>query len=227
MLRVTRNPVGASRGIKVGRLAIRKGAMQKLSEVAPFLALIGHPRTVVEIGAGKGGMLAAYCAVAADDATIVSVDLEGGAFGKGVTDAELRSRANARPRQKLHLVRAHSGDRETYQRVAKLVPSLIDVLVIDGDHTYDGVSTDYRLYSPLVARGGVIALHDILPHSVETECQVDRFWAELTGPGRREIVSPNELQNGGTWGGIGIVTGKSARDVSRAGRGGPESVPNP
>jgi len=79
--------------------------MQKLSEIAPFLAVVGHPRTVIEIGAGKGGMLAALCSVATDDATIISIDLEGGPFGGGVSDAELRARANARPGQTLHLVR--------------------------------------------------------------------------------------------------------------------------
>jgi predicted O-methyltransferase YrrM len=195
----------AYRGVKIGRLATRNGALQKLSEVAPFLASIGHPRTVVEIGAGKGGMLAALCAVSAEDATIISVDLEGGPFGRGASDPELRSRANAKPRQKLHLVRDH----EICQRVATLTSNGIDVLLIDGDHTYEGVSSDFRLYSPLVAPCGIIALHDILPHPGVPECQVDRFWGELTAPRKREIVSPGELNDHGAWGGIGIVASQS------------------
>lgn len=36
----------------------------------------------------------------------------------------------------------------------------IDFLFIDGDHTYQGVLTDWLLYAPLVKRGGIIAFHD-------------------------------------------------------------------
>jgi 23S rRNA U2552 (ribose-2'-O)-methylase RlmE/FtsJ len=206
MLRVTRNPVDAYRGVRIGRLAIRNRAAQKLSEVGPFFAAFGRPQTVVEIGAGRGGMLAAYSAAAAGDATIVSVDLEGGPFGSGVSDAELRTRANARPGQTLHLVRGDSRDPEIYERVHGLVPDGVDVLMIDGDHSYEGVSSDFRMYSQLVKPGGIVAFHDILPHSVWTDCQVDRLWAELPVDGRQEITSPRERAAGGTWGGIGIVS---------------------
>ena len=198
------------RGVKFGRVAIRCGAIQKLSEVAPFLALVDRPRTIVEIGAGKGGMLAAFCAVAGEDATIVSVDLEGGPFGGGASDAQLRSRANVKPRQKLHLVRGDSLDPAIRERTASLTPKGVDVLFVDGDHSYDGVSGDFRMYSRLVVPGGIVAFHDILTTlSVEPGCEVDRLWGSLTGS-KREIVAPRELLRGGTWGGIGVLEVPSA-----------------
>jgi predicted O-methyltransferase YrrM len=206
LARVTRNPVSGYRGLKIGWLIRKTGAQQKLSEVAPFLALVGHPSTIVEIGAGRGGMLALFCAVASDDATIVSVDLEAGPFGEGVSDAELRSRAAAKPNQKLHLVRGNSRDPHIVEQVSTLTPNGIELLFVDGDHTYEGVSEDYRLYSPLVSPGAIIAFHDILPHTTSPECQVDLFWREQAGWEKREIVSADELfDDGGTWGGIGIL----------------------
>jgi len=36
----------------------------------------------------------------------------------------------------------------------------IELLFIDGDHTYDGVKRDYNLYYPMVKVGGLIAFHD-------------------------------------------------------------------
>lgn len=36
----------------------------------------------------------------------------------------------------------------------------IDFIFIDGDHSYEGVQTDWNLWSPLVEPGGVVALHD-------------------------------------------------------------------
>jgi cephalosporin hydroxylase len=205
LVRVTRNPLRAWWGIRLGRLAIEAGAIQKLSEVAPFLAGLGCPSCVIEIGAGHGGMLAAFCVAAADDATIVSVDLEGGPFGSGASDDDLLRRAKPLPGQTLHLVRGDSHEPVTRERVAALLPRPADVLLIDGDHTYRGVKADYDLYRDLVRQGGVIAFHDILPHDQDADCQVDRFWRKLVGP-KREIVAPRELSpDGGTWGGIGIL----------------------
>ena len=209
LIRVTRSPVRMYHGWKLGRLALRYGAIQKMSEVAPFLALVGRPRTIVEIGAGKGGMLAAFCAAAREDATIVCVDLEDGRYGGGASDAQLRSVANAKASQKLHLVRGDSLDPAIHEHTAMLTPNGVDVLFIDGDHTFDGVSGDFRMYSPLVVPGGIVAFHDILPHSIVLDCQVDRLWASLSGS-KREIVAPRELLRGGTWGGIGVLEVPSA-----------------
>ena len=36
----------------------------------------------------------------------------------------------------------------------------VDLIFIDGDHSYDGLVRDWRAWSPLVAPGGVVCLHD-------------------------------------------------------------------
>ncbi len=36
----------------------------------------------------------------------------------------------------------------------------IDVLFIDGDHTYEGVKKDFELYSNLLSENGIIVIHD-------------------------------------------------------------------
>lgn len=35
-----------------------------------------------------------------------------------------------------------------------------EFLFIDGDHSYEGIRTDWEAWSPLIAKGGVVALHD-------------------------------------------------------------------
>lgn len=37
----------------------------------------------------------------------------------------------------------------------------IDLLFIDGDHSYDGVLADWRVFGPALKAGSVVALHDI------------------------------------------------------------------
>lgn len=44
-------------------------------------------------------------------------------------------------------------------------PELVDVLFIDGDHSYEGVKADYERHAPRVNEGGTIFFHD--PCSVE------------------------------------------------------------
>jgi predicted O-methyltransferase YrrM len=36
----------------------------------------------------------------------------------------------------------------------------IDFLFIDGDHSYEGLKGDWQAWSPLIAIGGIVALHD-------------------------------------------------------------------
>jgi hypothetical protein len=43
----------------------------------------------------------------------------------------------------------------------------LDVLFIDGDHSYEGVLTDWLLYSPLVRKRGIVAFHDCLLSEIE------------------------------------------------------------
>lgn len=65
------------------------------------------------------------------------------------------------------------------QLQAKLAGRLVDLLFIDGDHSYQGVRADYELYGPLVRH--LVAFHDIFgqnPADV-TGLGVYRFWNEL------------------------------------------------
>jgi hypothetical protein len=98
------------------------------------------------------------------------------------------------------------GDSHDPSMVADLEKMLdgepVDLLFIDGDHTYEGVKADYELYSPLVRPGGLVAFHDVCGHPTMPFIEVDRFWATL--PGEKEeftsITCPGDM-----WGGIGVL----------------------
>jgi predicted O-methyltransferase YrrM len=44
----------------------------------------------------------------------------------------------------------------------------IDVLFIDGDHSYEGVKTDFELYSNILSDNGIIIIHDTDENYEET-----------------------------------------------------------
>jgi predicted O-methyltransferase YrrM len=192
------------------RKAQEHGAMQKVAEFAPLLALLAQrrPRAVIEIGTYRGGSFYALCEVADPHATLISIDLPDGLFGGGYTEEELGSmRGYGLGTQSLHFIPSDSHDVSTCDAVVKLLDGRpVDFLMIDGDHRYDGVRRDFELYSPLIGNGGLIAFHDILPHPRAPLCEVDTFWNEIKGRYRYlEIVDPREDWGNGQWGGIGVI----------------------
>ena len=197
--------------------AIELGANQKLSELTPLVRLLRRKRldTVLEIGTARGGTFALWCALAKPDALLVSIDLPGGMHGGGYTEQEAeRFRALAREQQQVHFLRADSHAETTRDALAAILDGRsVDFLMIDGDHTYEGVADDYRTYSRFVADGGVIAFHDILPHPQVPDCQVDRLWAELKLSGEHvEFTDADDDRGWGQWGGIGVLTHHDASD---------------
>lgn len=58
-------------------------------------------------------------------------------------------------------------------------PSGIDFLFIDGDHSLEGVTKDFGMYSPLVKTGGIIAFHDVLHFNKDPEVNVKPLWEKL------------------------------------------------
>lgn len=177
-------------------------ASQRRDELLPFLERVERlrPRRICEIGTAGGGTLFLLTRVAAADAIVVYVDLELPWFAE-------RARARlARNGQRVVGITGDSHDPATRDRVVEaLRDEPLDVLFIDGDHTYEGVKADFDLYARLVRPGGIVALHDINPdhdaaHAISGE--VPRFWEELKRTHRTEelIVSSNPDGYG-----IGIV----------------------
>jgi predicted O-methyltransferase YrrM len=205
-------------GFRLAREAQRRGAMQKLAEFAPLLTLLARrrPTVVVEIGTYRGGSFYAFCKVADPHAMLLSIDLPGGLFGGGYSGEELHTiRGYGLRTQSLHFLASDSHEESTRDELAnRLGGRPIEFLMIDGDHRYDGVRRDFELYSPLVGPGGLIALHDILPHPREPLCQVDVLWDEVKRQHRHlELVDPGEDWGAGQWGGIGVLfwSGQDAR----------------
>src|SRR5689334_12559456 len=65
--------------------------IQSRDELVPLLTLLMglRPQTVMEIGTANGGTLFMLTRICAPDATIVSLDLPGGPFGGGYTEARV------------------------------------------------------------------------------------------------------------------------------------------
>jgi predicted O-methyltransferase YrrM len=186
--------------------AIRWGALQKHDELemlGRFLAKRRHPRVVVEVGTANGGTLWFWCQYATHDALLISVDLPGGDFGGGYTVQDVpRLLGHARAGQDIQLLAGNSHSGRMLEAVEELLDGrMVDLLFIDGDHTYEGVKQDWQMYSPLVGPGGLIIFHDIVEHDEIPECQVDRLWNELKSEHKHEEFCAADRG----WAGIGVI----------------------
>ena len=188
------------------------GAAQKFDEFVQLVELVEarKPQTVLEIGTMAGGTLRAWCACAAPDALVLSVDLPDGAWGGGYGEADIpRIEGYRQPGQRLELIRSDSHLPSTRQQVVEALDGReIDFLFIDGDHTLPGVRQDFGDYAPFVRIGGLVAFHDILPHPLVPGCDVDVLWAEDVR-GRYattwEFTVVGDERGHGSWGGIGVL----------------------
>jgi cephalosporin hydroxylase len=190
----------------LARQSVRKyGAIQHIDELTRFLCMLPEPpRVVLEIGSAQGGMFWLLCQVSAPDALLVSLDLPPEQKNSGGLPQAIDLQRLKRSGQTVHAIDGDSHNPETVDRVrAILGDRKVDVLFIDGDHTYNGVRRDYEMYKPLLRAGGLIGFHDIID-THWPECQVNRFWGELsTDPSLQPTAIVGSFPS--HFGGIGVV----------------------
>jgi predicted O-methyltransferase YrrM len=186
--------------------AKRLGIVQLRTEAIRLLRLVEElqPRAVLEIGTLHGGSLLLWARAAAADATLVSVDLPPWEGDDPAECAKRRAIAQVgSPAQRVHVVRGDSHDVASRQRArAALNGRAVDFLFLDGDHSYDGVAADFSAYVEFVRPGGMVALHDIHPHSRGWGGEVPRFWKEIRDRYRHDEIVANANQDGY---GIGVL----------------------
>ncbi len=196
------------RPLVLARRAIRDfDAIQRTWELQSLIALVQRmrPATLLEIGTHRGGTLACWAAITPPGSHIISIDLPPPREDKGVIDAFIaRVRGSLRESQRLTTIAANSHDANTLARLKEaLAGAPIDVLWIDGDHTYEGVSQDMAMYGPLVRRGGIIAMHDIRRSNLVPDERTQEYWEEVRARARtREFIAKPEP---GLGMGIGVI----------------------
>ncbi len=165
------------------RRARRIGLVQRRAEILRLYRIVRRlrPRRVLEIGTAYGGSLFLWTRAAARDAHLISVDLPPWELDDPWEPRRVAQfQAFARRRQRLDLIRGDSHAPATREAVGRALGSApLDFLFIDGDHSYDGVTRDIADYGRLVRPGGLMALHDIHPHSQGWGGDVPRVWRNL------------------------------------------------
>ena len=113
--------------------------------------------TAAEIGVWHGVTTRRIAGAMASGGVVYAVDnYVAGRFG--ISFPYAIARRNTRPfRDRVKFVRATG--KEAAAEFAKS-GAKFDFVFIDGDHSYDGLRTDWESWTPLIALGGIVALHD-------------------------------------------------------------------
>ncbi|MDQ6755969.1 MAG: class I SAM-dependent methyltransferase [Bacteroidota bacterium] len=161
-----------------------------------------QPKVIVEIGTADGGtsLLLGRCLTRVD--LVICIDL--------YVKNKKKLTYFLSPKT-VHTIDASSYSLGTVEKVHKILNGrTIDFLFIDGDHTYDGVSKDYKSYLNLLSNDGIVGFHDIVPDYLTTFGRntgmwvgdVPKFWKEIKERNHFCEIIENSKQDGQ---GIGLL----------------------
>jgi hypothetical protein len=147
-----------------------------------FLAVdLLRPRQLVELGTQKGASYCAFCEAAVilkHDMQSAAVDHWHGDQHSGSYDSNtydvLRAHHDPRYGSFSKLMRMNFDDARSH-----FPDGSIDLLHIDGFHTYEAVRHDFETWLPKLSDRGVVLMHDTEVR--DREFGVWRLWEELTG----------------------------------------------
>jgi predicted O-methyltransferase YrrM len=185
------------------------------TEISSLLQLATERRVtrVLEIGTAQGGTTFLLSRAIPSTKWILTIDLM-------PRHSSVLRFLNA-PKCTFHSLGGSSIAPCTLRRVATLLGSeKVDLLFVDGDHSYEGVMADFQLYRSWIRPGGLVVFHDIVP-AAETGAPtaghrwvggVPRFWNEIKPQGARSWEFVENWTQGGF--GIGVIETGAIPDAS-------------
>lgn len=147
---------------------------------ARWLIQAMRPRTLVELGVHKGDSYCAFCEMVAQTGLDTQChgidswegDVHSGFYGEEIY-LELSDHHDPRYGHFSRLIRAYFAD-----ALDRFADGSIDLLHIDGLHTYDAVRSDFESWLPKTSDCAVVLFHDTAV--LWKDFGVWRLWTELT-----------------------------------------------
>lgn len=148
---------------------------------AMYVVSAARPRTLVELGSFRGTSYCAFCQavnLTGSETKCFAVDTWKGDEHSGELESWVFDKLRA------HHDPLYSGFstllRKTFdEALGDFEDGSVDLLHIDGFHTYDAVSHDFETWLPKLSDRAIVLFHDTNVH--ERGFGVWKFWEEVTG----------------------------------------------
>jgi cephalosporin hydroxylase len=151
-------------------IKVRYGFLKNISSVFTHLSdlekiqlynLAKNKKVIVEIGSylGASALCFAY-GCRSEQTKIFCIDTWlNHAMSEGVRDTESVFKNNLSKFDNINMIKGFSGD-VIQELIERLDGKKVDLLFIDGDHTYEGVLKDWENYFSILTKGSIVVFHD-------------------------------------------------------------------
>ena len=173
--------IGANNGTP-GSTAACLQVESEMVWLAPFIDKL-KPKTILEIGFYKGGWHYVLSPWYAEGAHIIGIDaMVRHQQDDGREEMEATIRRLEGKGFRVDVIEGKSHDIDVHEKADALIgPHHIDLLHIDGAHSYEGAEGDWIRYYSYVRKGGIVVLHDIGTRT--SQMDVMRLWEEIKAEG--------------------------------------------
>jgi len=173
------NPLKSKQLFAHPRRLLKESAWNEHVPFAMLLVELQSPRVIVELGTHCGVSYCAFCQAVAETgagATCYAVDTWGGDAHTGPYGGDVYENLKKHHKQYESFSQLLCM---TFDEALQLVPDKsVDLLHLDGLHTYEAVKRDYNTWLPKMSDRGIILFHDTVV--TERDYGVHQLWRELT-----------------------------------------------
>ena len=173
------NPLKSKQLFAHPKRLLKESAWNEHVPFAMLLVELQRPRVIVELGTHCGVSYCAFCQAVMETgagASCYAVDTWAGDGHTGPYGGDVYENLKAHHKQYESFSQLL---RMTFDEALQQVPDeSVDLLHIDGLHTYEAVKRDYNTWLPKMSERGIILFHDTVV--TERGFGVHQLWRELT-----------------------------------------------
>ncbi len=131
------------------------------------------PQQIVEVGTFAGGTAVCWAEAIKDDPGSQLICIDNDTYSKGtypeITSRNIDNTGLSRVRYAL----MNGDSKEMLPNFAKRLENMVDIYLVDGDHTYEGAKADINNGFPMLRSGGFMLVHDLDRDRVMDEATED------------------------------------------------------
>lgn len=143
-------------------------------EFAGWLVNLIKPKIIVDLGVDYG--YSTFSFAVPNIGTVYAIDLFEGDKHTGIRNTYEEFTGNVKWLEEKHNISNIVVEKGLFNEIEKQWTQKIDILHIDGLHTYDAVKNDFETWEKYLTKDSVVLFHDI-----ESFPEVKKFWSELSG----------------------------------------------